>query len=669
MYHTVSNGFRDNSSVYSGSSNATGGSGAFYGGRGVPRSNSTSDLFDIPVSGSGGNCRKPKPSYAGPRASFASSGRSNSLQHFSTGQQLSNSQQVKLRDAHHQRGRIPDPGSVRPGLYQSPRHSTSNYSLEPQTSLNSIPERRQPRYVLTPYQLQRKQMKDAFQFPNGENFTPRNRLTNHLPRSSSSVALTQVRNPALNPALNPLSRSQSMRSLPVRPAQPRKPPNVAKSPSPVESGSSNSSYNSMRDHSSSGSTNQSSRPSTHSSIKNIPPTADKQNSRLSMTIEPQEVEEKPPATVIAKELPAKNIVQGASTGSVKRKNPSTAPNRKEVENEPVKRNNSISKFGSFLKKIFNRQSSRSPSPTPSSTSSVTAKKKKRQRIAPGATVPSTTQALASEPVSASSAVASYKEGLNAASEMESKDASNPKTVVEIESSAEDENDEDGDDPLMDTDLVFDSLLLKADLNRPSCLQKQTELRQKLKEMPSLSLHPSSDSIDVEIRHEPLEEESNIDYELISEFSRLGKFIEKSDKIMEGKPTNLPIRSPKRPTIANKESARSFYHPRRRGVDSSHDLIARLYRDWEFVHLDACIQMRRNLLEDKQLRFAHDVYVKDTWCAADYERSDRKFIRNRRRTMQLKDQGFIESIKLELNEYKKNDMIIHQESAHFTHFFS
>ncbi len=55
------------------------------------------------------------------------------------------------------------------------------------------------RKELTPFQLQRKQMKSAFQFPNGENFTPRNQIARLPPSStfpdspsSSSLPLTQA---------------------------------------------------------------------------------------------------------------------------------------------------------------------------------------------------------------------------------------------------------------------------------------------------------------------------------------------------------------------------------------------------------------------------------------------------------------------------------------------
>lgn len=636
MYHTLSSGFRDNSSVYSGSSNTTGGS-AFHNSRGIPRSNSTSDLFEIPGNGAGGNSRKPRPSKTGLRAPLKANPRSNSLQHIPVSQGLPNG---------YNRGRFPEKQTLPHGIYKSASCSSSNYNIEPRISLNSIPEKRQPHYVLTPYQLQRKQMKDPFQFPNGENFTPRNQL----PRSSSSSALSK------GPALQPLSRSQSMNSLPPRPVQLQK-QFVVVAPSPMPgSGSSSSSYNSMKDHSGSDSTNQSSRPSTHSSNTNLPSTAGKPRSPLALGIELQLPKESP-RTVLS---PRESILNRST--SVKRKNSNTPSDGKENSNKSPKKNGSSSRLGNFFKKIFSRHSSRSSSPAPSLTSSRIGVKKKRLRVDPNVPVPSPQEdsAKSKPPKSVG------EEFKSAATEGGSKPIF--KVGLENDSSAEDENDDDGDDPLMDTDLVFDSLLLKADSNRPSAIQKQIDLGKKMKEMRSSEAESSRELVSVHSRREKSSEESNIDYELISEFSRLGKFIEKCDARPENWPSNLPLRSPRRPNIGTKDSARSFYRPSRKDLGSSHNLIDRLYREWKVVHLDASIQSKKALLEDKELRFGEDIYVNDTWSPIDYERSDKKFIRNRRRLMQLKDKGFIETIKSELNEYKRNDMIVHQESTQYTHFF-
>ncbi|QHS72944.1 uncharacterized protein SPAR_E02330 [Saccharomyces paradoxus] len=77
------------------------------------------------------------------------------------------------------------------------KYSGSRYSLRSSPPTYSNPRVRKE---LTPFQLQRKQMKTAFQFPNGENFTPRNQIARFPPSSSalpnspstSSLPLTQA---------------------------------------------------------------------------------------------------------------------------------------------------------------------------------------------------------------------------------------------------------------------------------------------------------------------------------------------------------------------------------------------------------------------------------------------------------------------------------------------
>ncbi|EJS43955.1 YER158C [Saccharomyces arboricola H-6] len=82
------------------------------------------------------------------------------------------------------------------------KYSGSRPSLRSSPPTYSNPRLRKE---LTPFQLQRKQMKTAFQFPNGENFTPRKQIPRSSPPSStlldsppaSSVPLTAVPRPSL----------------------------------------------------------------------------------------------------------------------------------------------------------------------------------------------------------------------------------------------------------------------------------------------------------------------------------------------------------------------------------------------------------------------------------------------------------------------------------------
>lgn len=99
------------------------------------------------------------------------------------------------------------------------------------------------------------------------------------------------------------------------------------------------------------------------------------------------------------------------------------------------------------------------------------------------------------------------------------------------------------------------------------------------------------------------------------------------------------------------------------------MIKRLQENWDNIHFDSAPPVMANGgSREKSLRFAHDVYVKHTWSPIEYFRSDKRFIRERRRMMQLENSGFVNSIKRELNEYKRDEMAVHIDSAKFTHFF-
>lgn len=690
MYSSVSNNCKDNSSVYSGSSTNTSTSTAAFGRnrRLIPRSNSTSDLYEIPAA-TGGSRRKKQP-----HASSVLQGSP------AVGGQMTRRTQSWMSRNRSQPSLL---GSNRAGtdqylargLYSSQSRSNSCYSLEQKNLLNSIPERRQPNYVLTPYQLQRKQMKDSFQFPNGESFTPRSRLGN-VPRSSSSTSLS---NPGRTLSQT-LSRSQSMNSLPLKSPKYQKPLATipSSSTSPVGSRESNSSYNSMRDHSSSGSTNPSSDPSAHSSNTALHLAADEKSqfilaARLAASGDtkrsPLPIDERgaEKSTNLSSIYPEPNRKEGPSVVPAPH-NDKLEANRddeKDYEKEQdlsIKRQpGSGTKLGAFFKKIFSLSSSRNASPSSSASSSSTSlvslsqlsplnltKRRKRRRMDNDISGSPTVSSPRSDIRPASSKP--KLEALQTKAQSDGKaqtTVSSPENVDVHLPTDDDQIDEDCDDILMDTDLVFDSLLLKADMGRPSYQQKQIELRQKLKNPPHS--RPSSAIDAVNARHEETskEVESNIDYELISEFSRLGTFIERSSKAH----TNLPPRSARRPTLPDKELARSFYHPVYGEADFDHYLIKRLYQDWKVVHLDETLHKddTKGTIEEKRLRFADEIYVNDTWSQYDYQRSDKGFIKNRRRMMQLEKGGFIQAIKIELNEFKRNEMVVHQESVRFTHLFS
>lgn len=714
MYPTFSNNLKDNSSVHSGSSTITDRSrtaflnGSLNRGRMIPRSNSTSDLFEVPEAQKNANIRKKKPlngQFPPTGSNIVASQSTSSLTSIGRknpqGSRAFNNlpsphgrkKSSKQKDVQNLRGRPQGQQQnrhpMRKGPYISQVKSFSSYSLEPKNSLNPIPERRQSDYRLTPYQLQRKQMKDSFQFPNGESFTPRNRLGQNFPRSNSSTTL----NKSAAPLLYPLSRSQSMNSLPLRPNKIQNPIRMGNSSSPVESGSSDSSYNSMRDHSSSGSTNLSSGPSTHSSNSALPLTSFGKDARKSpLTINVNCVasindEAKMQVMTNSEQVPLSDSLinndrKPAQTMSQKTLNmvdPSQKAGKLSNSSKPKEdtktKRGSMTRLSNFFKKIFSLQSSTTSRCTSISSSAnpviprESYKKKNKRKLLDPDNSPSSSDAVSATEAEPKPKQKNQHRDANSSADIETGGSRSSDHMIESDTEYTAEDDDDPDDILMDTDLVFDSLLLKANSNRSSCLQKQNELRQKLEEFPPS--RPSSCDIETKVianKQKAQDEDSHIDYDLVSEFSRLGTFIQDSPT---ADTLNLPPRSARRPALTNKESAKSFYHPHPE-ADFSSELIKRLFRDWKTVHVDirtpSPVESIPQQPDGKELRFADEVYVNDTWSPSVYERSDKRFIKNRRRMMQLENLGFIHAIKIELNEFKRNDMVVHQESVRFTHFF-
>lgn len=94
--------------------------------------------------------------------------------------------------------------SKRHSLMSIPERYTDNrYNLRSSPPTYTNPRIRKE---LTPFQLQRKQMKTAFQFPNGENFTPRNQNPklppSTLPHSSSTSSLPLMPAPSIPKSLS-----------------------------------------------------------------------------------------------------------------------------------------------------------------------------------------------------------------------------------------------------------------------------------------------------------------------------------------------------------------------------------------------------------------------------------------------------------------------------------
>lgn len=248
---------------------------------------------------------------------------------------------------------------------------------------------------------------------------------------------------------------------------------------------------------------------------------------------------------------------------------------------------------------------------------------------------------------------------------------------EEDDEADDEEEDYDDDILMDIDLVFDSLLLKNDHNKvkPPTLEepelKQTQPQKMCVSEKELVVSPSEDSL--------------IDYNLVNEFSKLGRYIIGGDdsQIMGNKKLVPPPRSLKRPHLDNKDSTMGFYHYHRQqhghvlyqchGDHNSDRILQKLYQDWEVVHVNSEIKPSVSSSETvarskRSVCFSNEIYVNDTFASWEYPRSDKKFIKTRRRMMQTKNMSFITAVKFELNEFKKNEMEVHESSAGNTHIF-
>lgn len=667
-----------------------------------------------------------------------------------------------------------------------------------------------PPRPLTPYQLQRKQMKSSFQFPNGENFTPRNRC---MVRSSSSVQLatqTVQRQPAvqLPPSraqtlkgfrvggdftMDDMPRSQSLTSLSPLPRNTlfhNSPIGLHSSANPLENsnstetvlssnGSNESTRDSIRDSTRGSSSSVQSKPTTVStsdkevyppskpflpvgeqagspsgsldstndeefqsaraSLITEEPTTDSEEdqeslrlepgSPLQVGLEPEEITEDQldeESGIRQDDMSVQAPEPGPEPGPESQREPLREPELDEVNAEghifgqgvqelpsmPGKNSNTSkkSKFGKFFRKIFRntasnglRKRKRIQTPNSSSSSSpvVVPPSKTRHRnvsVTEGGSPISNTRGSSVKEVRSNAAEQEqqtmqqnptqeiHSSGINSGTNSNNK-IDKPRQSSLTPSLEVDE------DVLMDTDLVFDSLLLKADSNHPSACNRQRDLQLKLQTLASPEASPTDrkecgslgwNSVSNPgslIKDGTDDNDSNVDYELIQEFSKLGNYIEGSSNELEPieNPKNLedqakihiprtnspPQRSSRRPSLPNKDLAQSFYG----SCDGDTRMIKRLQESWDNVHFDSAPPVMTNEgSREKSLRFAHDIYIKDTWSPIEYFRSDKRFIRERRRMMQLENSGFVNSIKKELNEYKRNEMAVHIDSAKFTHFF-
>ncbi|GAV47476.1 hypothetical protein ZYGR_0H03190 [Zygosaccharomyces rouxii] len=716
----------------------------------IPRSSSTSDLFDASI-----------PHNVNSRRRKAGSGLKNSFSSF-------------------------DVWSI---PASSPTEATSSSSAASirSTTTTRTARRHQPPppRPLTPYQLQRKQMKSSFQFPNGENFTPRNK---RMTKSSSAIQLAtpavhqqapiQLPPPSRAQTLNGfragrnftmdgMPRSQSLTSLsPQRTNTPWKNnllgshPGIypfANSNSTETTLSSNGSSRSIRNGVRTSSGSVQSRPTTVStpdrevapSFKPFLPTVepgdsppkslgssndeDFQSARGSLIEEEQESPQLEPRLSLQVGLEPEQIADDQLDDElsiyqdevpVQAPEPKPEPvpeplKKREVREPSVKEHvtrqtvqqlsplasnddkvSRKSKVGKFFRRILHNSTpnalrKRKRNQTPSSSSSgspvIAPLHKARHRNVSvtdeGSPLPSIKSSSVQK--TRSNPRQQQKQKQDTRNSRNDTETSFNDTTDKCRQSSLTPSLEAEEDVLMDTDLVFDSLLLKADSNHPSTWNRQRDLQLKLQTLASPKKSPTdekegesfSSNSNSLVTRQTDDDESNVDYELIQEFSKLGNYIEgpsnaieqnKALKNQEIPPsTDLPHttlpprRSPRRPNLPNKSLVQSFY-----GHDDSNTrIIKRLQKNWDNVHFDSAPPLTTNGgAREKSLRFAQDVYVKDTWSPVEYFRSDKLFIKERRRMMQLENSGFVNSIKRELNEYKRDEMAVHIDSAKFTHFF-
>ncbi|CCD24261.1 uncharacterized protein NDAI_0C06020 [Naumovozyma dairenensis CBS 421] len=219
-----------------------------------------------------------------------------------------------------------------------------------------------------------------------------------------------------------------------------------------------------------------------------------------------------------------------------------------------------------------------------------------------------------------------------------------------------------------------------------------------------------------------------DEDLNRKFADLGKHPE--DKV-----TNMPpARSPNRPTLTDTQSAKRFYQ---KCVDpttadatnipssESDTTLDRLKQEWETVNIienptsspnpktvatqalktksgtndstdsstssssltsslntgyststtvstPTSISLLKANNGKKSLRFATTISLMQTYSPLEYERGGLEPTSDKSpygdKVVFLKDYGFINEIKLEINEFKRNEMNVHHDSSKFTHYF-
>ncbi|CCK71232.1 uncharacterized protein KNAG_0G01740 [Huiozyma naganishii CBS 8797] len=187
--------------------------------------------------------------------------------------------------------------------------------------------------------------------------------------------------------------------------------------------------------------------------------------------------------------------------------------------------------------------------------------------------------------------------------------------------------------------------------------------------------------------------------------KLGSFLKlfslsKKSTAKKQKPTVVPpVTQPDEPLTS--QFAALSTDPQARGDDAvefnSAELLDRLHRQWDVVHeggtsVPSTASSQNSIMSSRpqtestggssqggkrSVMFASDIYVRDTFSPEEYNRMDEEANEAERQNSSLygdkvvydEKYGFVNEVKFELNQFKKNEMLVHYDSIQFTQFFN
>ena len=109
-------------------------------------------------------------------------------------------------------------------------------------------------------------------------------------------------------------------------------------------------------------------------------------------------------------------------------------------------------------------------------------------------------------------------------------------------------------------------------------------------------------------------------------------------------------------------------------DSS-TLVQRLEKSWDIVNVNSSISILNDSIiasyiskENRNVSFATEIFVNDTYSSEEYHRADPDTPTKKDRKLVFDNEfGFIDEVKYELNQYKRKEMLIHIDSIQFVQF--